>query len=525
MWDHQDLLLENIDRIEVIRGPGAAVWGANAVNGVINIVTKQASDTQGVFVQGGGGSEERDFGAVRYGGKLGESLYYRFYGKWDERNSEWADPGAGDASRMGRGGFRMDWKLREDTTFTFQGDFYDGSSGLVYNAVAPPPQFQLTGLHSNQTPQGRNLLTRYSRKISDESDWAVQLYWDRTQFADEPPDYPDYFQSCDTFDLDFQHRFPLGHRHSLIWGFGYRNTRNVTKGNPTMTFDPAIRSFGLISYFVQDKIALAEDKLYLTLGSKFEHNDFTGFEYQPTARLLYSIDERRVVWGAVSRAVRTPSVLDQDSRSSFPLGEYVPFHIDIQGSRAVKSEQLLAYEIGYRAQPIDPFWWDFTVFYNKYEDLITYLPGSIFVVNTYANAMQGDTYGFELAGTYQVKPGWKLGSGYSFLVMNLRGVGAEVVEGESPQNQVYVQSQWDLSQSWHLDAAWRYVDSLTAFDGSTVPKYLVMDVRLAWTPNEHWEFEVVGRNLYEQHHLEFVPPNFYPSEVQSEVYGMATCRF
>ena len=319
--------------------------------------------------------------------------------------------------------------------------------------------------------------------------------------------------------------------HSLIWGFGYRNTRNVTDGHFTMSFDPPIRSFGIISYFVQDQITLREDLLYLTLGSKFEHNDFSDFEFQPTARLLWTPDERRTAWASVSRAVRTPSRIDQDVRINGSVGQFAPIFIQTLGSPEVESEQLLAYEIGYRAQPSEAFWWDLAVFYNNYEDLVTTVPGTPFVdpatgitysPNTYANAMRGDTYGFEMAGTYQVTPCWKLGSGYSFLVMNLQGSGAGNTEGASPRNQVYLQSDWDLGRSWELDMTWRYVDRLSAMG---IPDYLVMDVRLAWVPSDDLEVAVVGRNLLDEEHPEFTARGSYASEVRRGVYGMVTWRY
>ena len=537
-WDQQDLLLEDVERIEVIRGPGATVWGANAVNGVINVITKQASETQGLYAQAGGGTEDRAFGSIRYGGKIGKSLNYRVYGKWDERDGGWSASDAADDSRMGRGGFRLDWQPADDTTLTLQGDFYEGKSGTRYNAtlepVPPPlspPPYQLTGVYSDFVPAGQNILGRLSRTLSDDSDWSVQLYWDRTERPDIASDYDQYFQSCDTFDLDFQHRFPLADHHSLIWGFGYRNTRSVTDGHYTMSFEPPVRSFGIISYFVQDQITLSPDTLFLTLGSKFEHNDFSGFEFQPTARLLWTPSERQTGWVSISRAVRTPSCVDQNARIRGSIGAFIPMLTQISGDPSIDSEQLLAYEIGWRAQPSDAFWWDLAVFYNKYEDLVSPvsgipyvdpLTGIAYLPATYQNAVDGDTYGFELASTYQISPCWRVGGGYSFLGMNLRGSGADDLEGESPRNQFYLQSGWDLGNHWELDATWRYVDSLASL---AIPAYSVMDVRLACHPTKNLEIALVGRNLLDEEHPEFTTRSFYPSEVQQEFYGSVTCRY
>jgi len=533
-WDQQDVLLEDVERIEVIRGPGATVWGANAVNGIINIITKRARDSQGAFIQGGGGTEERDFGAFRYGGRAGESLYYRVYGKAFECDGGFRQGGAGDDWHQGQIGFRMDWEPNPCTTVTLQGDYYEGTSGQRFDGRLPVPPFIESGVYSDEKPSGSNVLLRCTRQIDEDSDWAVQLYYDR---AARPAPDVDYFEHYETFDLDYQHRFPLAYRHALIWGFGYRNVRNASDGNYIVSFDPAIRSFGTISYFVQDEIELREDLLYLTLGSKFEHNDFSGFEFQPTVRLLWTPSARQTVWGSISRAVRTPSRLDQDMRVlAAPVGmSFVPpgaTFMRIEGDPAVESEELLAYEIGMRAQPTDRFWWDLALFYQDYDDLVHAVPATPFPPPpalppaywrmVYANAMQGETYGCELAATCQVNPCWKLQAGYSYLTMHLRSVvasEAEQVEGESPENQFYLQSGWDFGPGLQLDMIWRYVDSLPALD---VPSYLAMDVRLAWLPSETLELAVVGRHLLDSAHPEFYAAAPYRSEVESEVYGTVT---
>ena len=508
-----------------------AVAAVNAVNGVINVITKRASETQGTFIQGGGGTEDRSFGAVRYGGKVGDSLHYRFYGKWNEHDGGWAIADAADDYRMARGGFRMDWQPSDCSTFTFQGDFFEGDSGQRYTAALPVSPYQVAGVPSDNGPAGQNILTRYSHRFSDESDWSIQLYWDRTSRPDRPVIYPHFAMDCNTFDLDFQQRFPLCPSHSLIWGFGYRTTRNFTDGNPTIEFDPAVRSFGIISYFVQDQITLSPDVWSLTIGSKFEHNDFSGFEYQPTIRLLYTPDERRTVWTSVSRAVRTPSRMDHDVTVNAPTGAFVPMFAQVLGDPSVESEELMAYELGYRAQPTDEFWWDLALFYHDYDKLVRPVAGAprfdpasgiTYLPSTYANAVSGATYGFELAGTYDVNSCWELQTGYSFLVMDLDGDLAGAVEGESPRNQIYLQSRYDLGCAWELDATGRYVDHL---DSLGVPGYLTMDARLAWVPNDHLEVALVGRNLLDGEHPEFTNRSFFNSEVQRGVFGSVSWRY
>ncbi len=538
-WDQQEVLLEDVDRIEVIRGPGATVWGANAVNGIVNIITKSASETQGVFLQGGGGTEQRGFGAFRYGGRTGDSFHYRIYGKALERDDGFHPTGANDDWRSGQIGFRMDWEPCPCTAVTLQGDHYEGTSGRRHDGAISAVPFWEVGASTDERPSGSNILMRVSREVAEDTDWAVQLYYDR---ATRPTPDTGFDLTCDTFDLDFQHRFPPAHHHSLIWGFGYRNTRNVSGGSFLISINPPIRSFGTISYFVQDQIELREDLLYLTLGSKFEHNDFSGFEFQPTARLLWTPTQRQTAWASVSRAVRTPSRADQDFRVvSAPVDvSFAPPGVTfmrIEGSSAVRSEELLAFEIGYRAQPTDRFWWDVAVFYNDYENLTARVPATpfpppaafppVYWSLVYDNAMRGETYGWELAAAYQVNPCWNVQIGYSFLDMQLHArpdttSTAESAEGESPQNQVYLQSGWEFGHGVELDLIWRHVDTLP---GLGIPSYIAMDVRLAWFPSETLEMAVVGRNLLDSSHPEYDTRSFYASEVESEVYGMATLRY
>src|SRR5450756_1218714 len=293
-WDVQDTLLEDIDRIEVISGPGTALWGANAVNGVINITTKSAKDTQGLFLEGGGGTELRDFGGFRYGGQLATNLYYRVYGKYFDRDSEVLPNGheATNDWNMGQGGFRVDWEATPINLLTLQGDMYGG------NAAMPGPAGD-TGMG------GGNVLGRWTHTLADDSDFKLQLYYDRTH-----RNIPQTFsENLDTYDLDFQHRFPLGERNSIVWGVGYRLTEDDVGNTAALGFLPPRLEQQTFSGFVQDEIALVQDRLNLTLGTKLEHNDYSGFEYEPSARLAWLITPKQTAWLAVSRAVRSPCLL------------------------------------------------------------------------------------------------------------------------------------------------------------------------------------------------------------------------
>lgn len=527
-WDQQDYLLEDIDRIEVISGPGGTLWGANAVNGVINITTKSAKDTQGLYLEGGGGSYLRDFGGARYGGALTSNVFFRVYGKYFDREDQVFSDGsdASDSWNMGRGGFRLDAETFLQDTFTLQGDYYAGHENFP------------TGGRANVG--GGNILSRWSHTFSDESDMSLQFYYDRTHLVDPVPASVNPFQppgllidDLDTYDLDFQHRFGLAGRHHFVWGGNYRFTHEVDQNAPNLAFLPETLNHTLVGGFVQDEITLLEN-LSLTLGTKLEHNDYTGFEVEPSGRLQWNATPRHMFWGSVSRAVRTPSRVDRDEQLPTGLPAGLPQYI-LQGNSDFVSETLIAYELGYRAQLGRKISVSVSTFYNDYDDIrsLSASPTTIFPF-TFENNIEAETYGVELSATYQLLDWWRLGGGYNFLKEHLRVKSGKMDVNEAhnetadPEQQFFLRSSMDLPQNLELDAGLRWVDRLPINNGPTVrmvPSYFELNARLAWRPTKNLEFSIVGQNLLHDHHPEYGFPGPNRVEIKRSAYGKVTWRF
>lgn len=537
-WDVQDVLLEDVDRIEIIRGPGATVWGANAVNGIINVITKSSRDTIGTFAEGGAGSEEHGFASARVGGEIAEGLTYRIYGKWFDRDDGYDPLGlVEDDWTQTRGGFRIDWEASDRDTVTLLGDAYAGVSDFTTARPAfPPVGGSFAPVYRfGERVHGGNVLLRWRHELSDDSDWRIQAYYDRTE---REHTFGGYRADYDTVDVDFQHHFWTRDVHEITWGAAYRNNRGVVRDAPFwIDFEPNTRADDLFSYFVQDQITLVDDLWYLTVGSKFEHNDYTSFEYQPSARLLWTPSNRESVWAAISRAVRTPARINDDVALVVPTSPSLPVFATVRGMHGVESENLLAYEIGMRRQETDRWFWDVAAFYFQYDDMFAAVPEPLvigvptFAPNVLLNALDGHAYGFEVATDYEVTPCWKLRGGYSFLRFVFDSTplpldaSALTDEGSSPRNQLYVQSGWDIGNAWQIDLAWRYVDELESMN---VPSYNALDARLAWQASRNLEVAVVGRHLLDDHHLEFPASPFVGGMgtlVQHEVYGVLTWRY
>jgi iron complex outermembrane receptor protein len=561
-WEVQDVLLEDVERIEVIRGPGAALWGANAVNGVINIVTREARESQGLLVTLGSGTEEHASGAVRVGGRLGRRGHARFYLKGFSRDGLVTGAGepAADGWSMRRSGVRADWDLSgslplnasgeaswprrialatgrylsENCNLTVQGDLYDGTTGTTYRSALLEPPYTLvqdadTGL------RGGNLLARWRRAASGTGELAVQVYGDWTDHDEIVLE-----ERRGTYDLDFQHRFRLGRRQELTWGLGYRYTHDRTRGTFSATFDPTSRSTSLASGFVQSDLTLVEERLHLTVGTKLEQSDYTGLEAQPGVRAEWTPGRRQVVWAAVSHALRAPARADYDVRlnrlvirpDSLFAGSPLILGVGL-GNREFESEQLHAFELGYRVRPVEPLLVDLAGFYNRYHDLrggkagipyeeIDPAPAHLVWPYTAANLVEGETHGLELAADWRPAAGrLRLRGAYSLLQMNLRvQKGGDPLslspEGESPEHQFYLWTALDPRPGVQLDGILRYVDSLPTVDADS---YLVLDARAAWALVPGLELSVAARNLLSRRHPEFRAffVDTVPSETQHEL--------
>jgi iron complex outermembrane receptor protein len=526
-WDVQDYLLEDIDRIEVISGPGGALWGANAVNGVINIITKSAKDTQGVYAEAGGGSQPQDFTGVRYGGSLDANSAYRVYGKYFDRSAEVLGNGdsASDSWRQGRAGFRIDSDTTAHDRLTLQGDYYDGRENEQAGGIA--------------AVSGANLLGRWTRSVSDESDFSLQSYLDQTHLGD--PAAPlvvsgmqfspagTVYDDLTTYDVDFQHRFSLGARNRVVWGLGYRYTHDAVIEAPSVGFFPAVLVQNLYSGFVQDELALARN-LSFTLGTKLEHNDYTGFEFEPDARLSWALNSSQALWAAVSRAVRTPSRIDTDLSEGTP-----PYLVLLKGNPDFTSEALLAYELGYRAQLSSVFTASVSSFYNQYNDVrsTSFTSGTILPLY-FANNLEGDTYGLEFSGNYQVTEDWSLHAGYTLLRENLRvkpgqfDLDDALNETADPRGQFSLRSALSLPQHTEFMAALRWVDTLHTNNGptpGTVPSYFELDTRMAWHVSARLELSLAGQNLLHSRHPEYGYPDPTRVEIDRSVYGKLAYRY
>ncbi|WP_257285932.1 TonB-dependent siderophore receptor [Endozoicomonas sp. SESOKO1] len=546
-WDVQDTMLEDIARIEVIRGPGAALWGANAVNGVINIITKHAADTQGGLLSTGFGSEEKAFAAYRYGGELGDDGHYRAFFKTFNRDGLAHKDGtnANDDWRINRAGFKANWRTETGAEASLQSEIYDGTTRpalKIFNETTLSPDLII---NQSRDQKGGHLIGSYKQYLANGNHFTLKGYFDRY----ENYDYR-VTEKRDTADLEFQHQILPGNDHDIIWGLGYRLTQYNLSAMNNITMAPTRRTDRLYSAFVQDHITLSP-QWSLTLSSRFEHNDFTDFEIQPNASLTWKISDQQTLWMKAASALKTPSISETSVTSrgiaflredDAPVpGTATPDLLAISGNDQLESERLFALEVGYREQFNHRLLFDITAFFNQYRDLLAYvdrsgclegtgpaqppfpvplcsynptaLSPSVEYSTTFSNGLRADTYGLELTTDWQATTWWKLQFNYSFLGVDafsdssgspttdsyLKG-NENLLETLSADHTANIRSYMNLPNQWHLDFWVRYMDNLK---NARVKAYTALDVRVAKKFGKDLELSLTGQNLFDKQRLEF----------------------
>lgn len=494
-WDVQNVFLEDVERIEVVSGPGGTLWGANAVNGVINVVTRSARDTQGIVATARGGTFLHGYGGGRAGGEVAPDLFVRGYVQHVDHGptdlgtgEEWADDW-----RMTQGGFRLDWHPDEGSQVTLQGDAYDGRETLDPD---------------DTTLDGQNLLGRVTHAFSDGNEVRVQLYVDRTWRDLHAPTF--FRHQLTTTDIDLQHRIGIGSGGSVVYGVGYRYMETDATDAPTLAFDPDERTMSLVNGFAQLDLALVPGRLDVVLGTKIEqHEYYDDPELQPSARAAWLLTSRQTLWGAVSRAVRAPSRFDAD------------LVIPLPGDPDFRPEEVIAYELGYRIRAGEQVTLSINGFRNDYEDL-----RGVAATLSFANAYAATSEGVEIFADIQARPWWRLHLGFTHLSLEFDETdvpvvdGSETIEAVDPENQFYLRSRMDLPGQIELDVLARFIGEIpgTVLPTEEVPGYETVDVRLARRFGGV-EVGVVGRNLIEPRH-----PEFGVLEIPRSVYGVVTWR-
>lgn len=512
-WGDQGTSINDIDRIEVIRGPGASLYGANAVNGVINIITKSAEDTQGNLASTTATIHGNGLYEARHGGAINNRNFYRVYGQYlDAQN--WY---------RARSGFRMDGSNDSGNSYTLQGDAYIGNQDASLSLPVTTSPFRQT-FHSTDDVYGGNVLGRWKHDISNREDLTVQTYLDHYSRVEYNAD-----QHVSVGDIQFQHNLQYD-SHNFIWGAGARLSRQVLMGTFWASANEEVDNHHTLNLFVQDEYALLPETLFFTAGSKFEYNDLTGVEVQPTARLAWHPTDHQTVWGAVSRAVRTPSNIEEDVDI---LGAVTtgPTELRIIGNTDQKAEELIAYEIGHRIQPTNDLSFDTTLFYNVYDRLQAidrarpnYIgpSGNTVMPFVVSNLGSGHVFGGEIASTWNVNNDWRLAGSYAYLEMDLdvkpeSVITLESTEALAPKHQFSIQSYYNISESVHWDNMLYYVHHLSR----PVDNYWRYDTRIAWLVQPGLEVSLIGRNLIESH-IEF-PSS--PQKVERSLIGQVLWKF
>jgi iron complex outermembrane receptor protein len=533
-WEAQDMVMEDIERIEVIRGPGSTMWGANAVNGVINVVTRSSHDTLGTLVSIGLGTEERLFTSVRHGAKLAPDVYLRVYFKGFDRDDGTVEHDvAHDAWHANRTGVRLDWIATGKDTLSVQGDYYVGEAGQLLSV--PDTESVVRYIEEDVDMTGANLLLNWRHTMGARSDLSLRGYYDfisRKEYT--------FGERRHTVDMDFQHRFPAS-RQEIVWGAGYRLSSDELRPSAFQTYTDDAAMDHLFSAFAQDEITLIRNRLRVSLGSKVEHNDYTGFEFQPTVRCVITPGVRHAIWAAVSRAVRTPSRIESTmhlermlSRPNMEFFGSPTLWAVINGSAEYASESVIAYEAGYRLQATRSLYFDIAGFYNDYDRLQTVEPTTFSppVQFSIDNKMKGESFGVEISTDWRLLPSWSIEVSYAYIDLHLSPESdsrdiftAKTFEDDIPHNQASLRSKLNLPGCVELDAGVRYVDPIAI---EAVARYLEMDMRVCWHITDNVSLSLVGQNLLDSHHYEYGPSflmTTQSTEVERSIYVKSTWQF
>jgi len=536
VWNQLQVPLEDIERIEVIRGPGGTMWGANAVNGVISITTKTAQATQGCLVSAGTGSETSADGLVQYGGEAGSGSY-RVFSHFFKTSSGGATSNstADDHEHVLQGGFRSDWKISARDSLTVQGDMVHIEAAEVFLADGSLTPAQGV-VHDVAASDTGNVLERWTHALDGGSSFSLQAYVDREDRTDQG-----FHEARTTWDLDFQHHWKLGTSNDIVWGLGYRATGDDLTASASTSVTPARRKDNLSSAFVQDEIRLSRS-VSLVLGSKFEHNSYTGFAFEPSGQLIWSASARQTFWASAARAIREPSRVDSGVQSDYgavPYGDSTAI-LRVYGNPQLKSEKVRDFEAGYRVQASKRLSLDVATFLSYYSDLQTDEPAAPFVgmvagqprliipivFNYLAHARN---YGGEAFANFAVSNRWKISGGYSLLCMNIapdpssQDTSVAASAGNDPKHQFQIRSRLTPQPRWDWDVSMAYTGRRDALDIPASPR---LDTRLAYRIGESTELSVTGSNLLQPSHAEFSDQyGLLHTLVQRSVFVKVTWRF